>query len=289
MDGLVVVGGAGRLATALRSVCPTARMAPRRDLDVTDPESIAQALDRLEPAAVINTAAVADVDRCEADPDLVFAVNAHGAGNLARRCAQLGVPLIHISTDYVFGAKEPRQPFTENDPTDPLSAYGRSKVLGETLLLEAAPLACVARVAWLFGHEADFLHRMLRQAVAGAPLPVFRQTSSPTPIVGLAVGGPGRVDARRRGGAAYPAPGRRPARLAARVADPRPSGLPGGRRRSWLRDRRDRGAGHPTVVQRAGREPQRHDCRRSTGLAPGGGAHRSKLSRLTRLRRPGGR
>jgi dTDP-4-dehydrorhamnose reductase len=186
MDGLVVVGGAGRLATALRSVCPTARMAPRRDLDVTDPESIAQALDRLEPAAVINTAAVADVDRCEADPDLAFAVNAHGAGNLARRCAQLGVPLIHISTDYVFGAKEPRQPFTENDPTDPLSAYGRSKVLGETLLLEAAPLACVARVAWLFGHEADFLHRMLRQAVAGAPLPVFRQTSSPTPIVGLA-------------------------------------------------------------------------------------------------------
>lgn len=186
MDGLVVVGGAGRLAMALHRACPTARMAPRRDLDVTDPDSIARALDRLEPAAVINTAAVPDVDRCEVDPDLAFAVNAQGAGNLARRCARLGVPLIHISTDYVFGAKAPRAPFTEADPTDPLSAYGRSKVLGETLLLDAAPSACVARVAWLFGHQADFLNRMLRLAVDGAALPVFRQTSSPTPILGLA-------------------------------------------------------------------------------------------------------
>ncbi len=186
MDGLVVVGGAGRLATALHDVCPTARMAPRRDLDITDPESIARGLDRLEPTAVINTAAMPDVDRCEADPDLAFAVNAQGAGNLARRCAQLGVPLIHISTDYVFGARAPREPYTETDPTDPLSAYGRSKARGETLLLEAAPTSCVARVAWLFGHEADFLHRMLRQAVAGAPLTVFRQTSSPTPVRGLA-------------------------------------------------------------------------------------------------------
>ncbi len=95
------------------------------------------------------------------------------------------MPLIHISTDYVFGARAPRQPYTEADPTDPLSAYGRSKALGEQLILEAAPNACVARVAWLFGHEADFLHRMLRQAVAGAPLTVFAQTSSPTPVAGL--------------------------------------------------------------------------------------------------------
>lgn len=186
MDGLVVAGGAGRLAAALKTVCPAATLVPRRDLDITDPDSVARALDRLEPAAVINTAAMPDVDRCEADPDLAFAVNAQGAGNLARRCAQLGVPLIHISTDYVFGAKAPREPFTEADPTDPLSAYGRSKVAGEALLLEAAPTSCVARVAWLFGHEADFLHRMLRQAVTGAPLTVFRQTSSPTPLPGLA-------------------------------------------------------------------------------------------------------
>ncbi len=186
MEGLVVVGGAGRLATALRNACPTARMAPRCDLDITDPESIARALDRLEPAAVINTAAMPDVDRCEADPDLAMAVNAHGAANLAQRCAQLRVPLIHISTDYVFGAKAPRAPYTETDPTDPVSAYGRSKARGETLVLEAAPTSCVARVAWLFGHEADFLHRMLRQAVDGAPLTVFRQTSSPTPVQGLA-------------------------------------------------------------------------------------------------------
>jgi dTDP-4-dehydrorhamnose reductase len=186
MDGLVVVGGAGRLATALHSVCPTARIAPRRDLDITDPDSIARALDRLEPAAVINTAAMPDVDRCEADPDLAFAVNARGAGNLARRCAQLGVPLIHISTDYVFGGRAARRPYSESDPTNPLSAYGRSKLLGERLVIETSAPACVARVAWLFGHEADFLNRMLRQAVAGAPLTVFAQTSSPTPIEGLA-------------------------------------------------------------------------------------------------------
>lgn len=185
MDGLVVVGGAGRLASALHSVCPAAQMVSRRTLDITDSESIARALDRLEPNAVINTAALPDVDKCEADPDLALAVNAHGAAKLARRCALLGVPLIHISTDYVFGARTRREPYAETDPTDPSSAYGRSKALGENLLLDAAPSACVARVAWLFGHEGDFLHRMLRLALPGTRLAVFSQTSSPTPVMGL--------------------------------------------------------------------------------------------------------
>jgi dTDP-4-dehydrorhamnose reductase len=185
MDGLVVVGGAGRLAHALQTLCPTAKLAPRPALDVTDPQSIARALDRLEPAVVINTAAVADVDRCEADPDLAYAVNAQGARNLAERCAWLDVPLIHLSTDYVFGAQEGR-PFAEGDPPCPWSAYGRSKALGEALVLEAAPSACVARVAWLFGHDGDFLATMLRRAAAGEPLVVYRQIGSPTPIVGAA-------------------------------------------------------------------------------------------------------
>jgi len=195
-------------------------MAPRRELDITDRESIARALDRLEPTAVINTAAMPDVDRCEADPDLALAVNAHGAANLARRCAELGVPLIHISTDYVFGARAPRAAYTETDPTEPLSAYGRSKALGEALLLDASPGACVARVAWLFGHEADFLHRMLRQAVAGAPLTLFAQTSSPTPVAGLS-----RQLVRLA------------ASMAAGVAAPpilHLAGAPGASRRDWL-------------------------------------------------------
>lgn len=220
MDGLVVVGGAGRLATALHQACPTARMVPRGDLDITEPDSIARALDRLEPAAVINTAAIADVHRCEANPELALSVNAEGASNLARRCTLLGVPLIHVSTDYVFGAKRRREPYTEDDPVDPLSAYGRSKALGEKLVLEAGGMACVARVAWLFGHEADFLHRMLRQAATGAALPVFRQTSSPTPLRGLSRQLATLAAAMRAGAAAPPI-----LHLA---------GSPGASRRDWL-------------------------------------------------------
>ena len=186
MDRLVVVGGSGRLAQALHAACPTAILVPRQDLDITDADSIARALDELRPTVVINTAAMADVGRCESAPDVALAVNAHGAGKLARRCGVLGVPLIHISTDYVFGAGAPRPPFLETDAPCPLSAYGRSKALGENLVLEVAPNACVARMSWLFGQETDFLNGMLRRAAAGDVLSVYRQIGSPTPILGAA-------------------------------------------------------------------------------------------------------
>jgi dTDP-4-dehydrorhamnose reductase len=130
---------------------------------------------------VVNTAAVADVDRCEADPDLAFAVNAAGPGALARVCAARGLPLIHISTDYVFTA-EHGPAFTEQDAPNAASVYGRSKAEGERRVLDAGGPTCVARVAWLFGHDQDFLHTMLRRARAGEALRVFDQTGVPTPM-----------------------------------------------------------------------------------------------------------
>ena len=179
--GLLVTGGAGRLATALRAAAPAATCLSRAELDVTDPTSIAHALDRFRPAAVINTAAMADVDRCEAEPNLAHAINAQGARDLAQACASRGVRLVHVSTDYVFGGAG-GGPFGESDPPAPTSAYGLGKALGEQLVLAAHPGACIARVAWLFGHGGDFLAVMLRRAIAEGRVEVFRQTGSPTPL-----------------------------------------------------------------------------------------------------------
>lgn len=181
MEGLVVVGGHGRLGRAIGCACPAARLLSRSELDLTDPHRIAQALERLAPSVVINAAAVADVDRCEVDPDLAFAVNATGAGALAKACRAVGAALAHVSTDYVFGADE-APPFRETDPVRPWSVYGASKAQGEQQVLDAAAVSCVARVAWLFGQSGDFIDTMLRRAEGQTSLTVYRQTGSPTPV-----------------------------------------------------------------------------------------------------------
>ena len=186
IGGVVVVGGAGRLAKALRDVAPTAHFLDRRELDITDPRSISVALDRLEPKVVINTAAIADVDRCEADPGLANQVNAYGAQALAQKCAERGIGLIHTSTDYVFASRERVDPFREDATHCPCNAYGRSKALGETLVQNVSAKVCVARVSWLFGHPQDFLQTMVRKAAAGQVIDLFRQTGSPTPLSAVA-------------------------------------------------------------------------------------------------------
>lgn len=181
MGRVLVLGGGGRLARAFGAACGEALLIARAELDLTRPETIGPALDAARPSIVLNTAAMADVDRCEAEPDLAFAVNADGPERLARECAARGLPLIHISTDYVF-ASDDGPAFTEADTPNATGVYGRSKALGETAVLEAGGAACVARVAWLFGHDQDFLRTLLRRAAVGAPLQVFDQTGSPTPL-----------------------------------------------------------------------------------------------------------
>jgi dTDP-4-dehydrorhamnose reductase len=141
------------------------------ELDITDETAVSAFFERERPEACINCAAWTDVDGAEEKRDLAHAVNADGAGNLARAAAKLGTPLLHLSTDYVFdgappldGAGRPR-PYVESDPTGPRSVYGTTKLEGERQVLAASVEHTVVRTSWLYGVDGrNFADTMLRLA-----------------------------------------------------------------------------------------------------------------------------
>jgi dTDP-4-dehydrorhamnose reductase len=148
----------------------------REELDITDAAAVAKAFtptraDRGLVDAAINCAAWTDVDGAETHRALAHAVNADGARNLARAAAAAGVPLAHVSTDYVFAGEAPLdasgapRPYMESDPTGPRSVYGESKLVGELAVLGASPSHAVVRSSWLFGVDGhNFVATMLRLA-----------------------------------------------------------------------------------------------------------------------------
>jgi dTDP-4-dehydrorhamnose reductase len=140
-------------------------------LDVADAGAVEAALARVVPDAVINCAAWTDVDAAETHREQAHAINADGAGNLARAAAAGRVPLVHVSTDYVFAGEAPHapdgapRPYVESDPTGPRSVYGETKLLGEQQVLSSSPRHAVVRSSWLFGvHGPNFAATMLRLA-----------------------------------------------------------------------------------------------------------------------------
>ncbi|HYM53821.1 MAG TPA: dTDP-4-dehydrorhamnose reductase [Solirubrobacteraceae bacterium] len=145
---------------------------PRSELDITDAAAVGEAFERVTPDWVLNCAAWTDVDGAETHREQAHAVNADGAGNLARAAAHAGVPLVHVSSDYVFDgearvdASGAPRPYVESDPTGPRSVYGQSKLAGERQVLEASPRHTVARSSWLFGVGGrNFAETMLGLAV----------------------------------------------------------------------------------------------------------------------------
>lgn len=182
---VLVTGGRGRLARALSHVGGSnVQGLPSAELDITNAPAIRSALERLRPDAVINAAALSSVEASDTAPDRARAVNATAPGHIAAICEQLGMPLIHISTDYVFGA-ETLRPWRESDPASPLNSYGRLKVEGERSVLAAGSRVCVARVAWLFGDGNDFIANLLRSG-ADTVRVAYDQIGSPIPIFLLA-------------------------------------------------------------------------------------------------------
>jgi len=143
------------------------------ELDVSDQDAVAAALDRLAPQAIVNCAAWTDVEGAELREADALAVNGTGAGNIARAAAAAGAQLVQVSTDYVFDGTATRA-YVESDPTNAISAYGRTKLAGEQEVLAASPQHAVARTAWLFGPGGrNFVTTMLRLAVgAGEELAV---------------------------------------------------------------------------------------------------------------------
>jgi dTDP-4-dehydrorhamnose reductase len=121
-------------------------------VEVTDIDSVSNALNNAKPSVVINTSAQHNVEKCEQDPALSFAVNGIGARNLAMVCNDIDSTLIHISTDYVFdGAK--RAPYVEADKTSPLNVYGNTKVSGEQFVESIAEKYFVVRTSGVYGHN----------------------------------------------------------------------------------------------------------------------------------------
>lgn len=190
---LLVVGGSGQLARSLMAVAPRypgfdVAFMGRPALDLLDPSSVSQSLDAASPDWVINAAAYTAVDRAESEPDLAFAVNRNGAGDLAAAAARHGASLIHVSTDYVFDGSKSGA-YTENDRPNPVSVYGRSKLEGEERVAQANPRHLILRTSWVYSeYGSNFVKTVLRLAGERPELGIVAdQYGNPTYAGDLAV------------------------------------------------------------------------------------------------------
>ncbi len=165
---ILVTGRTGQVGTELARAAWPAGLEPqvvgRETLDLADPEAAAAVVRSGGYALVVNTAAYTAVDRAEEEEALATRVNGDGPRALAMACADVGIPIIHLSTDYVFdGAREGA--YDENDTVGPLGAYGRSKLAGEIGVRAACAHHVILRTAWVFSaHGKNFVKTMLRLA-----------------------------------------------------------------------------------------------------------------------------
>ncbi len=172
---ILLTGAAGMLAHDVRRVGERAGheliLVDLPELDITDEQAVIAFCERERPEATINCAAWTDVDGAESNREAAHAVNAQGAGNLARGAAGIDGLLLHVSTDYVFDGRPPLdvagrpRPYVESDATGPQSVYGETKLAGERQVLAASPAHTVVRTAWLYGIDGpNFVATMLRLA-----------------------------------------------------------------------------------------------------------------------------
>lgn len=183
---IVITGGGGMLAQALSKTLAgrgeSAVLLNRAACDISRPQDVQKLFDSHRPTLVLNCAAHTKVDLCEEQEDQANGINGRGVGHLAALAKERDVPLVHYSTDFVFDGQGTR-PYRAEDPTHPISAYGRSKLLGERLLLQTAPSqGLIIRTAWLYGPGGPcFPQTMINAARAGKSLKVVAdQTGAPT-------------------------------------------------------------------------------------------------------------
>jgi len=189
MSNLVILGSGGRLGAALaRGYAAETRVIGfnHSQLDLASAEAIRCALGGLEFDALINCAALTNVDYCETHPEEAFAVNARAVREIAEICARKRARCIHISTDYVFDGTK-REPYTESDAARPLSIYGASKRQGEIELLDVCADHLAARVSWVFGPDRpSFVDQILKRALETDQLQAIGDKwSTPTYTVDL--------------------------------------------------------------------------------------------------------
>ena len=190
---LIVTGTEGQVARSLSERAAAEgvelRIIGRPDLDLADAASIERAFAGAEADVVINAAAHTAVDRAESEEELATRINGAGAGLVAAAARRMGVPVIQISTDYVFDGALDR-PYREDDPTGPIGAYGRSKLAGERAVEAAHPEHVILRTGWIYSpFGANFVKTMLRLGESRSELNVVAdQRGTPTSALDFADG-----------------------------------------------------------------------------------------------------
>lgn len=186
---ILITGKEGQVARSLQKRLPGDDLifAHRPIFDLADADSIERVVDAAEPDLILSVAAFTAVDRAEDEPDMAMRINALGPGILARSAARHAIPIIHLSTDYVFDGSGER-PWREDDPVAPLGVYGATKLAGERAIANAGAQHVVMRTAWVFSPFAsNFVKTMLRLAETQKSVSVVEdQFGNPTSALDLA-------------------------------------------------------------------------------------------------------
>jgi len=188
---LLVFGAKGQVGRSLLEAASEASIEAiglsHADADICDPEAVAERIRACEPTVVVNAAAYTAVDQAETEPDRAFRVNRDGARIVAAAAAVAGVPVIHLSTDYVFDGRK-RVPYTEADQTNPLGVYGQSKEAGERAVREANPKHVIVRTSGVYSpFGTNFVRTMLRLGAEREELRIVDdQTICPTSAADIA-------------------------------------------------------------------------------------------------------
>lgn len=190
MIRVLVFGQTGQVATELarQATSDIAMTCLGRDrADLSDPAACAAAIAASDADVVINAAAYTAVDKAESEEDLATTINGTAPGAMARACAARGIPFLHVSTDYVFDGTGTR-PWHPDDPTGPLGAYGRSKLVGEQAVSAAGGPHAILRTSWVFSaHGANFVKTMLRLGATRDKLTIVAdQVGGPTAAADIA-------------------------------------------------------------------------------------------------------
>lgn len=151
---IAIIGSLGQLGSDLVQICQIENIAFNAcdlpEIDITSIGSISAALNKNKPAVIVNCAAYTAVDKAEEEKDMAYLINGQGAGNLAIYAKEIDIPLIQISTDYVFSG-EANKPYKEDDAVDPQGVYGLSKLEGEKIVLNNWGKSIIIRTSWLYG------------------------------------------------------------------------------------------------------------------------------------------
>ncbi len=187
---LLITGGSGQLGSELARKSTTDHSIialARAELDITKAQQIHAAIEKHQPDFLINAAAYTAVDKAESETDLVYKINRDGPALLAQICAQKKIPLIHVSTDYVFDGNA-QQPYQETDAVDPINVYGASKLAGEIAVREHCPQHIILRVSGVFGiYGNNFVKTILRLAQEKETLQIISdKIACPTPAADIA-------------------------------------------------------------------------------------------------------